>query len=155
MLVVNKMFSCIFGMLLLAFGGCMTASVCGAEKVFPATAKRILFLGDSITHAGDYIALVETQLRLHGVNARLVLMTPPAFDPLPLQQQGKLLPLGEKEYSWKAIYEHYDTQPLARMQFTDRYEPVSKGREYRVFSINTAGLESAPAVLKWKFPRSE
>ena len=189
MLVVNKMFSCIFGMLLLAFGGCMTASVCGAEKVFPATAKRILFLGDSITHAGDYIALVETQLRLHGldpvvinlglpsetcsglsepehpfprpnvhsridaalkktrpdvvvacygmndgiyypfskerfhayqvgveqiiakvqaVNARLVLMTPPAFDPLPLQQQGKLLPLGEKEYSWKAIYEHYD-----------------------------------------------
>ena len=66
--VVIKTFSCIFGMLLLVFAGRMTASVCGAEKVFPATAKRILFLGDSITHAGDYIALVETQLRLHGLD---------------------------------------------------------------------------------------
>jgi len=160
-----------------------------AEDDFPFAAKRILFLGDSITHAGDYISLVETQMRLHGyhgtlinlglpsetcsglsepehpfprpnvhsridaalkktqpdvvvacygmndgiyypfseerfaayqagirqiiskvkdADAKLVLMTPPAFDSLPLKQQGKLLPIGAKQYSWKEIYEDYD-----------------------------------------------
>ncbi len=35
---------------------------------FPLKAKRILFLGDSITHAGGYVAWIETQLRLQGVS---------------------------------------------------------------------------------------
>ncbi|MCP4940855.1 MAG: hypothetical protein GY924_02585 [Planctomycetaceae bacterium] len=167
----------------------LSAPLCAAEDEVPIAAERILFLGDSITHAGDYISLVETQLRLHGHNgtlinlglpsetcsglsepehpfprpnvhsridaalkktqpdvvvacygmndgiyypfseerfaayqagiqqiiakvkdadAKLVLMTPPAFDSLPLRQQGKLLPIGEKQYSWKEIYEDYD-----------------------------------------------
>ena len=34
--------------------------------VIPLNARRILFLGDSITHAGEYIALLEAQLRLQG-----------------------------------------------------------------------------------------
>ncbi len=37
------------------------------ETPFPLSAKRILFLGDSITHAGGYVAWIETQLRLQGV----------------------------------------------------------------------------------------
>lgn len=190
MIVVKRMANCICGMLALAVVCVSLSAVSRAENVFPKTAKRILFLGDSITHAGDYISLVETQLRLHGhdavlinlglpsetcsglsepehpfprpnvhsridaalkktnpdvvvacygmndgiyypfsedrflsyqlgikqiiskvnaVNAQLILMTPPAFDPLPLKQQGKLLPLGEKKYSWKAIYQDYDS----------------------------------------------
>ncbi len=40
--------------------------------------------------------------------ARLILMTPPAFDPLPLKKKGKLKPAGEKEYAWFEIYEGYD-----------------------------------------------
>ncbi|MFK8113048.1 MAG: SGNH/GDSL hydrolase family protein [Rubripirellula sp.] len=162
-----------------------------AEPAFPVHAKRVLFLGDSITHAGHYITLIETHLRLtmdgstpelinlglssetcsglsepehpfprpnvheridralaklkpdvvvacygmndgiyyplseerfaeyrkgiqkiiqkvHASGAKLVLMTPPSFDALPLKKQGKLLPDGEDVYSWKAIYEDYD-----------------------------------------------
>ena len=40
--------------------------------------------------------------------ARLILMTPPPFDPLPFRQQGKLLPDGQEKYAWFAIYENYD-----------------------------------------------
>ena len=152
---------------------------------------RILFMGDSITHAGHYIAWIEAQLRTnskgpygelinlglpsetcsglsepdhpfprpdvherleralkeikpdvvfacYGMNdgiyypfseerfeaykkgiaeiirkvnksgAKLVLMTPPAFDPLPLKKAGKLRPLGAEKYAWFAIYEGYD-----------------------------------------------
>ena len=164
----------------------------GASPGFPSKAKRILFLGDSITHAGEYITLLESQLLLqgqpgdipelinlglpsetcsglsepdhpfprpdvrerldralekikpdcvvvcYGMNdaiyypfseerfaayqkglneiiekvkasgAKLILMTPPAFDPLPLASKGRLLPLGAEKYSWNSIYEGYD-----------------------------------------------
>ncbi|HRX78485.1 MAG: SGNH/GDSL hydrolase family protein [Planctomycetaceae bacterium] len=156
-----------------------------------APGKRILFLGDSITHAGHYISRIEAQLRtthsdvvpvlinlglpsetcsglsepdhpfprpnVHeridralakvkpeivfacygmndgiyypfsedrfaayqkGVNdiiakvqasgAKLVLMTPPAFDALPLKKKGDLQPAGADKYAWFAIYEGYD-----------------------------------------------
>ena len=46
-------------------------------------------------------------------------------------------------------YSDTPSQPLARMQFTDRKPMALMPCEYRVFSINSAGLESAPAVLKW------
>lgn len=39
------------------------------EPAFPLTAKRILFLGDSITNSGYYVADIECQLRLQGLNA--------------------------------------------------------------------------------------
>ena len=50
----------------------LSVSASAAESSFPVSAKRILFLGDSITHAGRYISLVETQLRLHGHDAVLI-----------------------------------------------------------------------------------
>ncbi len=174
------------------------ACVCGlfssaesAEKSFPLTAKKILFLGDSNTNAGEFIALIETQLRLqavsplpeiinlglssetcsglsepdhpfprpnvherlgraldkikpdlvvacygmndaiyhpfsdarfeifqkgigqliekvHASGARMVLLTPPPFDPLVLKSQGKLLPDGQEKYAWFAPYANYD-----------------------------------------------
>lgn len=153
--------------------------------------KRILFLGDSITHAGHYVSRLEAQLRTthpdaipvminlglpsetcsglsepghpfprpdvheridralakvkpdvvfacYGMNdgiyypfsedrfaayqkgindiiskvqasgAKLVLMTPPAFDALPLKKKGDLRPAGAEQYAWFAIYEDYD-----------------------------------------------
>jgi len=162
-----------------------------AEPAFPLEAKRILFLGDSITHAGHYVTWIETQLRLQGVDplpeminiglasetcsglsepdhpfprpdvherldraltkiepdvvvacygmndgiyyppakgrfeaykrgvdrlgekvhaagARLILLTPPPFDPVPLRGKGKLKPAGEEEYAYFAMYEDYD-----------------------------------------------
>ena len=160
-------------------------------KANPLKAKKILFLGDSITHAGHYISLIEAQLlltsddpppvlinlglpsetcsglsepdhpfprpnvheridralakikpdvvvacygmndgiyypfaeerfaayqqginaiidKVHAAGAKLVLMTPPAFDALPLKNKGNLLPAGAEKYSWMKIYEDYD-----------------------------------------------
>ena len=162
------------------------------DLAFPLRAERILFLGDSITHADQYVSLIETQLRLQGLDplpeivnlglssetcsglsepghpfprpdvherlrraleavrpdvvvacygmndgiyhpfdenrfvafrdgidglvrdvrdagARLVLMTPPPFDPVPLQGSGKLLPAGRDRYGYDAVYENYDS----------------------------------------------
>lgn len=162
-----------------------------AENDFPLNAKRILFLGDSITHSGGYVAWIETQLRLQGVDplpeiiniglssetasglsepghpfprpavherldraltklkpnvvvacygmndgiyfplgeerfaayrtginklvekchqadAKVILVTPPPFDPLPLKDKGKLKPAGEKEYAYFGMYENYN-----------------------------------------------
>ncbi len=162
------------------------------DSKFPGDAKRVLFLGDSITHAGEFISIIEKELLLqsngnvpelinlglpsetctglsepdhpfprpnvheridralamvnpdlviacYGMNdgiyypfseerfhkyqqgireiirkvnasgAKLILMTPPAFDPLPLKEKGKLLPAGAEKYAWHSIYEDYDT----------------------------------------------
>ena len=157
----------------------------------PLKATRILFLGDSITNAGEFINMIEMQLRLqsidpipelvnaglpsetctglsepdhpfprpdiherldralaavkpdvvvacygmndgiyypfneeryqryqdginrlidkvHAAGAKLILMTPPPFDPLPLKAAGKLLPEGSEKFAWFASYEGYD-----------------------------------------------
>ncbi|MCA9068407.1 MAG: SGNH/GDSL hydrolase family protein [Planctomycetaceae bacterium] len=162
-----------------------------ADAKFPLNAKRILFLGDSITHAGGYVSWIETQLRLRGVDpmpeminvglssetvsglsepdhpfprpdvhervdralkkikpdvvvacygmndgiyypfgqerfqgyqdgvirlikkvhdaqAKLILVTPPPFDPVPLRGKGKLKPAGEERYAYFAMYEDYN-----------------------------------------------
>lgn len=214
----------------------MTASA--AEPSFPLQAKRVLFLGDSITHAGDYIALIEARLRLtggpmpelinlglpsetcsglsepdhpfprpnvhervgralhklkpdvvvacygmndgiyyppseerfaayrsgineiiakvHASGAKLVLMTPPAFDALPLKTKGKLLPAGAESYSWRAIYEDYDDvmrqyaawimEQSDRVEMVvDLYTPVrqyvaAKRREDPAFTMSPDGV---------------
>ena len=162
-----------------------------ADKAFPPANTRVVFLGDSITFAGHYVASIDAWLRVHrpgsnieiiniglpsetagglsepdhpfprptvqeridrvlakskpdivvacygmndgiyypfseerfkvyqkGINliiekvkksgAKLVLLTPPPFDPLPLKKKGKLKPAGEEKYAWFAIYENYD-----------------------------------------------
>ncbi len=178
---------------------------------FPLDAKRILFIGDSITHAGHYVNLIETELRLqnvqplpeifniglgsetcsglsepdhpfprpdinerlqraltkikpdlviacYGMNdgiyypfskerfqayqngmnkvidsvhqsgAKIILLTPPPFDSLPLKGKGKLLPEGKEKYAYFEMYENYDNV-LKRygqwiMQQKDRVEMV-------------------------------
>lgn len=59
--------------------------------------------------------------------ARLILMTPPPFDPEPLRAEGKVKPAGEETYAWFEIYENYDTEVLAKysewvMKQSDRPE---------------------------------
>ena len=47
--------------------------------------------------------------KVHATGAKIVLVTPPPFDPLPLKDKvGKLLPAGADKYAWFAIYEGYD-----------------------------------------------
>ncbi len=162
-----------------------------ADDTFPLKAKRILFLGDSNTHAGEFVNLIELQLRLQsidpmpelvniglasetcsglsepdhpfprpdvherldralsvvkpdvvvacygmndgiyypfseerfrkyqdGINrlidkvhksgAKLVLITPPPFDAVPLRGTDKVRPEGQEKYAWFAAYENYD-----------------------------------------------
>lgn len=55
-----KQFCCAI-ILLLAMATCSPSS---AEDAFPLKAKRILFLGDSITAAGEYVYMIDLQLRL-------------------------------------------------------------------------------------------
>ena len=169
----------------------MSGPLAAADPTFPGTAKRVLFLGDSITHAGHYVEMIEAHIRMthpaggvefinlglpsetcsglsepehpfprpnvherldraltrikpdlvvacYGMNdgiyypfseerfsayqrgiqtlvqkvkqagAPLVLMSPPAFDPLPLKKKGSLLPKGADKYAWFKIYEGYD-----------------------------------------------
>ena len=54
-----------FTVILLAVSTVASSSF--AEEAFPLRAKRILFLGDSITNSGYYVAEIETQMRIQGV----------------------------------------------------------------------------------------
>lgn len=57
-----------------------------------------------------YQAGVEKLMRkVKATGAKLVLMTPPPFDPVPLRKKkGALKPLGADKYAWFAVYEDYD-----------------------------------------------
>ncbi len=162
------------------------------QATIPLQGKRILFLGDSNTHAGFYISWLETQLRAHrmdplpelinlglpsetcsglsepdhpfprpdvherleralqrtkpdvvvvcygmndgiyypfspdrfeafqrGINrlieeiqashAKVILMTPPVFDAVPLRSGGQTRPLGADRYAWFAPFDGYDS----------------------------------------------
>lgn len=43
---------------------------------------------------------------------KLVLITPPPFDPLPKKRKGSLAPADAKEFNWKTIYENYDAEVM-------------------------------------------
>ena len=47
--------------------------------------------------------------KVTATGAPLVLMTPPAFDPLPMKKEGKLVPADGESFAWFAIYEGYDS----------------------------------------------
>ena len=199
-----------FLVMLTATAGGLTASHASGSEIVEGIrdAKRILFLGDSITDAGHYISMVEARFRAEGIEpapecinlglpsetcsglsepdhpfprpdvherleralektrpdvvvacygmndgiyypfdegrfakyragirdlvekvhragATLVLMTPPAFDPVPMRKQNKLLPEEREKYAWFAIYEDYDAvlERYAEWVMT-QYEPV-------------------------------
>lgn len=178
---------------LLFAGLCLVSSgaTAKADQYPPPECRRILFLGDSITFAGHYVALIDARLQAarpgqaplivnaglpsetcsglsepghpfprptvherleraldkfkpdlvvacYGMNdgiyhpfseerfaayrdgierlikqvraagARLVLLTPPPFDPLPLKDKGQLKPADAGKFAWTGIYKDYD-----------------------------------------------
>ena len=68
--------------------------------------------------------------KVHATGAKLVLMTPPPFDAVPLKKRkGALRPAGSKEFAYFGIYEHYDRDVISRfarwiMKQKDRVEMV-------------------------------
>jgi lysophospholipase L1-like esterase len=51
-----------------------TCTLASAEDAFPLKAKRILFLGDSITAAGEYVYMIDMQLRLQSTSPAPVII---------------------------------------------------------------------------------
>lgn len=184
----NVLLSVLF---LCAAGAASPVPVVAQPAPWLRSAKRIVFLGDSITHDGRFISVIEARLRQEGISplpellnlglpsegctgltepghpfprpnvherldrvlekaapdvvvvcygmndgiyhpfseqrfaayqsgireivakvqrsgAMLVLMTPPAFDPLPMAKQGKLAKADAPKFAWTDIYEDYD-----------------------------------------------
>lgn len=75
--------------------------------------------------------------KVHAAGARLVLLTPPPFDAMPLKTAGKVLPAGQEKYSWFAAFEDYDqvmqkysawllTQKDRVDMIVDLHTPISK-----------------------------
>lgn len=54
------------------------------------------------------VGLTELVSKVREAGARIVLITPPPFDPLPMRLKGTLLPAEAREFSWEAVYENYD-----------------------------------------------
>ncbi len=52
--------------------------------------------------------------KIHTAGAKLVLMTPPPFDPLPQRRQKTFRPPGAGKFAWFAIYENYDAEVIKR-----------------------------------------
>lgn len=47
--------------------------------------------------------------KVHAAGAKVILLTPPPFDPLPLKgKPGKLLPAGSTGYGWQGVADSYD-----------------------------------------------
>ncbi len=71
--------------------------------------------------------------QVHAAGAKIILMTPPAFDPLPMRREGKLRGEGEDRYAWFAAYADYD-QVLERYS---RWILAQKDRVDMVIDIHT------------------
>lgn len=86
------------------------------QKVRPDVVVACYGMNDGIYHpfseqrfAAYQAGITRLIDQVHAADARIVLLTPPPFDPVPLKSQpGKLLPAGADKYAWFAIYENYN-----------------------------------------------
>lgn len=92
------------------------------EKVKPDVVVACYGMNDGIYHPFSEVRFQAYQAgikmivdKVHGIGAKIVLVTPPPFDATPLKSQpGKLLPAGAEKYAWFAIYENYDREVIQR-----------------------------------------
>ncbi|MGK0189851.1 MAG: lysophospholipase L1-like esterase [Verrucomicrobiales bacterium] len=85
------------------------------EKANPDVVVACYGINDGIYHpfSEDRFAAYQSGMRelvekVHATGAMLILMTPPAFDPLPMAKQGKLAKIDAPKFAWTDIYEDYD-----------------------------------------------
>lgn len=91
------------------------------EKVQPDLVFACYGMNDGIYHPfseerfaayqAGINALIE---KVKAAGAPLVLLTPPPFDPEPLRTKNQLRKVDAEKFGWVEIYEHYDTEVLAR-----------------------------------------
>lgn len=73
--------------------------------------------------------------------AKVVLLTPPPFDPVPVKKKNKLKPAGSEKYAWFAPYEKYDVV-LARYA---KWIMQQKDKVAKVIDIHTPTLKHLEA----------
>ena len=104
------------------------------QKAAPDVVVACYGMNDGIYHpfgeerfAAFRSGMRELVDKVHRSGAMLVLMTPPAFDPLPMAKQGKLAKIDAPKFAWTDIYEDYDSV-LARYAkwVLTLYEPVEQ-----------------------------
>lgn len=86
------------------------------ERVKPDVVVACYGMNDAIYHPFSTERFKQFQAgmtriveKVHAAEAKIVVLTPPPFDPLPLKgKPGKLAPKDAKEFAWFAIYEQYD-----------------------------------------------
>jgi len=96
---------------------------------YPQSPERFAAYKKGIT---DLIAKVSA------AGAKLFLVTPPPFDPLPQRKKGKLLPKGAPKYAWFSIYEDYDST-LA--DYSQWLMSLKDERVERIFDVRTPMLD--------------
>ncbi|MFT5190693.1 MAG: lysophospholipase L1-like esterase [Verrucomicrobiales bacterium] len=86
------------------------------DKVMPDVVVVCYGMNDGIYHPFDEgrfkayqkgITTIVTKAK--AIGAYVILLTPPPFDPLPMREQGKLVPVDGKEFAWTMISEDYDS----------------------------------------------
>lgn len=72
-------------------------------------------MNDGIYHPFDQTrfekykqGILRIVAKCKAAGVKVVLLTPPPFDPQPLRKQGRLAKLGADSFSWKTPYEDYD-----------------------------------------------
>lgn len=91
------------------------------EKTKPDIVISCYGMNDGIYHPFDEARFAAYQAgtkviveKVKASGAKLILLTPPPFDPLPYRLSGKLVPAEGKEFSWKTIYENYDAEVMRK-----------------------------------------
>jgi len=92
------------------------------EKVKPDLVVACYGMNDGIYHPFSEVRFAAYRDgvkrlidKVKATGTKLVLMSPPPFDPQPMREAGKLLPESDDaNYSWKTIYEDYDKKVIAR-----------------------------------------
>ena len=89
------------------------------EKTKPDVVVACYGMNDGIYHPFDKVRFESYQKgimtiidKVKAADAKLILLTPPPFDPLPGRNRGKLVPTDAKKFSWKTIYENYDSEVI-------------------------------------------
>ncbi|SFI07652.1 SGNH/GDSL hydrolase family protein [Planctomicrobium piriforme] len=91
------------------------------DKLHPEVVVACYGMNDGIYHPfseerfAAYQAGINNLIKaVHASGAKLILMTPPPFDPAPLKSSGKLLPAAASGYGYNGVYENYDSEVIAR-----------------------------------------
>ena len=92
------------------------------EKVQPDLLVVTYGMNDGIYHPFDEKRFENYQAGINRIivaaaqsdnKLKVILCTPPPFDPLPLKQKNRLVKKDAREFNWKSVYENYDSEVLS------------------------------------------